>query len=227
MDQDEFRSIEEAILNYTGEPELYRLWQLPKETQDKIQDMLLQRCWLINQWFLEHIAPSDFKRLEEVSNQLLNLTQEMYRKAAQTYRTILQHPDVFPPDDMMIEGGLKCKCENEDDLIPDPDLHLGSDLSAKIISIIQQTEEAVGLEYFEDFLEYVDSNHRADMTDEELGFINVLDDGSSWAENWLNIRVCHAVHALCTHQHFSIPDILRMKRFYLKIELERRTTLDL
>ena len=46
-----------------------------------------------------------------------------------------------------------------------------------------------------------------------------LDDGSSWAEGCLDIPqfsgidVCYAVHDLCTHKNYSVPDLLRIRSF--------------
>ena len=225
MNQKELRSIEGTILKITGIPECHRLYNMPKDWQNCISDMLSQRCWMMNEWFLKRITNRDIKRFEEVNGQLLDLTQNLYNKAAQTYRTLLQHPDIFPPEDTTLEVGLKCKCDEESDLLPDPNHHYGTDFGEKIISIIQQTEEAVGLEYFEDVRVDVDINHRVEMDNEQLGFVNVLDDGSTWAEGWLtrpcfkNICICHAVHGICTHQHFSIPDLLRMKKFNMKTNI--------
>ena len=226
MNQKELRRIEETILKITDDPKYCRLWSMPREIQNRISDLLCERIRVINQWYLEHITEKDIKRFEEVNGQLLDLTQNLYKKATQTYRTLLQHTDIFPPEDTTLEVGLKCKCDEESDLLSDPNYHYGTDFSAKIISIIQQTEEAVGLEYFEDFRVDVDINHRVEMDNEQLGFVNVLDDGTTWAEGWLtrpcfkNICICHAVHALCTHQHFAIPDMLRMKRYSMIIKIE-------
>ena len=46
-----------------------------------------------------------------------------------------------------------------------------------------------------------------------------LDDGSSWAEGCLDIPqfsgidVCYAVHDLCTHKSYSVPDLLHIRSF--------------
>ena len=52
-----------------------------------------------------------------------------------------------------------------------------------------------------------------------------LDDGVSWAEGPLRIPqldhicVCHLVHALCTHQNYSIPDLLSMTTYGFDYQL--------
>ena len=49
-----------------------------------------------------------------------------------------------------------------------------------------------------------------------------LDDGSSWAEGCLDvpqfsgIGVCYAIHDLCTHKNYSVPDLLRIRSYSLQ-----------
>ena len=62
-------------------------------------------------------------------------------------------------------------------------------------------------------------------TDAELGCSNDMDDGSTWAEGPLrnpkleHIVVCHALHALCTHMNWSIPDVLRINDLSIEVKL--------
>ena len=55
---------------------------------------------------------------------------------------------------------------------------------------------------------------------------NMLDDGDSWDEcslhkpEFADICVCYAMHALHTHQDYSLPDILRMDDFVVKVHLQ-------
>ena len=64
------------------------------------------------------------------------------------------------------------------------------------------------------------------MTDKELGCTNELDDGTTWAEAWLRIPqlkhiiVCYALHALVTHQNYSIPDVLRINDYKIEVTLK-------
>lgn len=47
----------------------------------------------------------------------------------------------------------------------------------------------------------------------------MLDDGTTWADGFLwnpefeHICICHALHCLCCHAHYPIPDALRMTSF--------------
>ena len=52
-----------------------------------------------------------------------------------------------------------------------------------------------------------------------------MDDEDSWAEGALrhpklaHIKICYALHALCTHMNWSIPDILRINDFSIEVKL--------
>lgn len=62
-------------------------------------------------------------------------------------------------------------------------------------------------------------------TDKDLECSNDLDDGNSWAEGPLvhpklsQITICYALHALCTHMNWSIPDVLRINDFSIEVKL--------
>ena len=55
---------------------------------------------------------------------------------------------------------------------------------------------------------------------------NDMDDGTTWAEAWLrhpkldHLIVCHAVHDICTHKNYSIPDLLRMNTFEVSVDIK-------
>ena len=52
-----------------------------------------------------------------------------------------------------------------------------------------------------------------------------MDDRSTWAEEFLcnpkleHIIVCHALHVLCTHMSWSIPDVLRINDLSIEVKL--------
>ena len=64
------------------------------------------------------------------------------------------------------------------------------------------------------------------MSDNQLGCINDLEDGTTWAEGWLghpklkHICMCHAVHSLVCHHVFSIPDMLRINDFWVEASIK-------
>jgi hypothetical protein len=57
--------------------------------------------------------------------------------------------------------------------------------------------------------------------------IDTFVDGQSWAEGVIkkckrpaDVNVCHAVHDICEHKYYSIPDLLRMKTFEMCVGLK-------
>ena len=63
--------------------------------------------------------------------------------------------------------------------------------------------------------------------------VNNMDDGVSWAEGNLkhsklsNVIICHAVHEICVHKNYSIPDLLRMNSYEVLVELKIQSFHDL
>jgi len=63
------------------------------------------------------------------------------------------------------------------------------------------------------------------MTDEELDCYDWTDDGATWAEGCLcvkeleHIKMCYAVHRICTHHEYAIPDLLRMTDFWIEVKI--------
>lgn len=56
--------------------------------------------------------------------------------------------------------------------------------------------------------------------------VGVLDDGDTWADGALcnqafkNIAVCYMLHAVCSHFHYSLADVLRMDSFTIRVYAE-------
>ena len=86
--------------------------------------------------------------------------------------------------------------------------------------------DGFGLEEIESTLaKSIEPDDNPSMSDAELGFADDFDDGSTWAEGWLDhpafkhICICHAVHDICTHKSYSIPDLLRMNDFWCEVKI--------
>ena len=53
----------------------------------------------------------------------------------------------------------------------------------------------------------------------------VADDGTSWNLDYLDnpafdkFCICHLLHSLHSHEHYSLPDILRMDDFWTDVSL--------
>ena len=193
---------------------------------EKIQDLVNTRSLILNRMF--QAAPQEIKRFEAVNELLDSLTKKMYHRMANFYRTLIDSPkDKSFDDDYVVSGTLKYVYNDEDSILILPeDGYYGSDFAYMIELIYYLFEDYNGgvPEIEECSCNYSPQN-TSDMTDEQLQCVDVWDDGATWAEGHLrrpelkHIIVCHAVHDICTHKPYSIPDLLRLNDFWVEAHL--------
>ena len=179
---------------------------------EKIQDLIGTRSLILNRMF--QATSQEIKRFEAVNELLNSLTKKMYHRMANLYRTLINSPkDESFDDDYVVSGTLKYVYNDEDSiLILSEDGYYGSDF-AYMIELI----------YY--LLEDYNPKHTSDMTDEQLHCVDVWDDGITWAEGHLrrpelkHVVICHAIHDICTHKPYSIPDLLRLNDFWVEAHL--------
>lgn len=193
---------------------------------EKIQDLVSTRSLILNRMF--QATPQEIQRFESVNELLDSLTKKMYHRMANLYRTLIDSPkDESFDDDYVVSGTLKYVYNDEDSILILPeDGHYGSDFAYMIELIYYLLEDYNGgvPEIEECSCNYSPKN-TSDMTDEQLQCVDIWDDGVTWAEGHLrrleleNVVVCHAVHDICTHKPYSIPDLLRLNDFWVEAHL--------
>lgn len=194
---------------------------------EKIQDLIGIRSLILNRMF--QATSQEIKRFEAVNELLNNLTKKMYHRMANLYRTLIDSSkDEAFDDDYVVRGTLKYVYgEEEYSILKLPeDSFYGSDFAYMIELIYLLNEDFCGgiPEIEECSICYL-PQHTSDMTDEQLHCVDVWDDGVTWAEGHLrspeleHIVVCHAVHDICTHKPYSIPDLLRLNDFWVEAHL--------
>ena len=175
---------------------------------EKIQDLIGIRSLILNRMF--QATSQEIKRFEAVNELLNNLTKKMYHRMANLYRTLIDSPkDEAFDDDYVVRGTLKYVYGEEE------------------YSILKLPEDSFygGIPEIEECSICYLPQHTSDMTDEQLHCVDVWDDGVTWAEGHLrspeleHIVVCHAVHDICTHKPYSIPDLLRLNDFWVEAHL--------
>ena len=222
--------IETAILRITGK-DMDRLSVrfIPEKKRKRIGELIRKRKALLNRMFTA--TAEEVERMEQVNSLLLDLTQQMYRRSAELYRRVLDttHDKTFD-DDVMVEGSLKYGCNGPESVLHlTNDHYYGSDFT-RMLQIIDwlYSCDVDGFEIEE--IECtskgsIDAANDPSMSDAELGFADDFDDGTTWAEGWLDhpafkhICICHAVHDICTHKSYSIPDLLRMNDFWCEVKI--------
>jgi len=231
--RDLLKELEKEIKRKVGEEPLRFFLDNRRNTKalDDIEMLVGLRCFILNRMFTA--TPDEVKRFENVNTLLDKLTKQMYSRTASFYRSLLAScRDETFDDDYNVEGSLSCNLDylkdepNEDILYLDNDEYYGSDF-AYMMSLVWLMEDELHGDFGRN-IEECSIRHEAsnspDMTDKELDCYDTMDDGVSWAEGPLcmkeleHICMCHAVHSICTHHEYSIPDLLRMNNFWVEVK---------
>lgn len=226
--------VEASILKITGR-KFFTLDQLSEKKINRVHELITDRKWLLDQMFAG--TPEEVARMEAVNERLQELTSLMYRRSATLYRKVLSNSyDADFDDDVMVKGTLKYGYNEEESLLPmSNDAFYGSDFCRmmQVIDGLYGCNKVFELEEIESTLsKSFDPHDRPEMSDAELGFKDELEDGTTWAEGALwhpalnNICLCHAVHDICTHKNYSIPDLLRMNDFWCEVKVTHQHIVD-
>ncbi|WP_297928041.1 hypothetical protein [uncultured Coprobacter sp.] len=209
--------IERKIVEITEVDKDGFLKSLSRIEQESVRELLFERYKLLNALFAATLA--EIEHFRQVNDQLFDLTKKMYSQSAAFYRQVLTTYTPSFDDDVEVEGRLRFVFNGPESVLQlENDAYYGSDFRSMV---------AVLSYFYDSDIEYchnsLDLTKVSDMTDEELGFKDCLNDGTTWAEGCLchpamnHICICHAVHDLCTHKEYSIPDLLRMNDFWCEV----------
>ena len=215
-------SVEKEIKKLVGkEPMNFYPRHVDENTIQELEHLAEKRNYILNQMF--KASPQEVKRFEEINTLLYELTQKMYKRTARLYRSLLKdEKDSSFDDDYNIEGKLRYVYNDEESVLRlDDDEYYASDFNYMLefhsYLITPEAIESTSILY--------NPKHNPNITDEELECIDTLNDGQTWAEGCLQIPefksicICYAVHDICLHKHYSIPDLLRMNDFWVEAQL--------
>ena len=218
------RETEFKLLTIAGDPLEYE-FNLKRGGEDvkwEARELAGDRAYILNRMFALHCSDAEVARMEQLNEYLLDMTNRMYARTAEMFRYMMQMPR-NPQDDIIeIEGKLTFWSDTDEAVLKlEDDDFYGSDFR-RMIPIADLSEYDMPVE---SCFAYCDSNAEGKY-DKELGLVNELDDGDTWAEGWLrnpkidHIVMCHAIHDLATHRAFSIPDVLRLNDFQIVIDTQ-------
>ena len=220
--------IEKDILGIAGDVLDYSLIVRKRLTpfQFELLDALLDlRCWALNSMFEVHCSDEEVRRFTAINDKLYTMTESMYERARMVNDLIKTMPLHEKDDDVEVEAKLKFWEDGAPSVleIEDDDFY-GSDFTRMILlrSIIDSDYRSYDeIERVAIYPKLVNGKLIPDDTEIK----NDMDDGTTWAEAWLrhpkldHLIVCHAVHDICTHKNYSIPDLLRMNTFEVSIDI--------
>ena len=180
-------------------------WMMKKELEEQVKELLSDRHFIMNKMFRLHVTEQEVTRFRDVNDHLSELTRKMFSEHVKLLDSLKDNPilSVASWDDVVVESKLDVD-EDAEVLHYDDDNDYGSYFS-QMIDAIAWTED----------LEI----RSLCTTLGEKPEPGRLDDGCSWAEGCLDvpqfkdIGVCFAVHDLCTHKNYSVPDLLRIRSF--------------
>ena len=198
---------------------------------EKIKELLNVRQTLLNELFFA--TSEEIIRLEQVNSLLDELTKKMFHRTASLYRTLLSsYRDKEFDDDYEVIGSLKCNVdyglegECYDTVLKlDNDEFYGSDFTRMIVLLSLIDTDYRSYDEIERVAIYP-KLAEGKLISDETEIKNDMDDGTTWAEAWLrhpkldHLVICHAVHDICTHKNYSIPDLLRMNTFEVSVDIK-------
>lgn len=187
-------------------------WMMKKDLEEQVKDLLSDRYVILNKMFRMHITEQEVARFKEVNDRLTALTRQMFasHRALTKTRYVNSLEEKDPSCFVEVESVLDVD-EGGEVLEFADDADYGSNF-AKIIDAIAWTED----------LEIRScTNHPGETIEPDY-----LDDGTSWSESSLvipqfeDIIVCYAIHDLCVHKNYSIPDLLRIPSYTIRQNID-------
>ena len=220
--------IEADMLDITGDVLDYsnrRIRDLTPYQFDLLDCLLLLRCWALNNLFDEHCTDEEVRRFAAINDKLYEMTERMYERARMVNELIKTMPLHEKDDDVDVEAKLKFWEDGASSVLEiEDDAYYGSDFTRMIVLL------AIVDRDYKCYDEIGQVNLSPRLVDGKVvsddDIINDLDDGTTWAEAWLrhpkldHLIVCHAVHDICTHKNYSIPDLLRMNTFEVSVDIK-------
>ena len=183
----------------------YDGWAMKKELEEQVKELLSDRHFILGKMFRLHVTEQEVVCFRDVNDHLQELTRKMFCEHEKLLNSLKDNPilSVTCWEDVVVGSKLDVD-EDAEVLHYDDDYDYGSNFS-KMIDAIAWTEDLEILSCFTTLGEKPEPDH--------------LDDSTTWAEGCLDvpqfggIDVCYAVHDLCTHKNYSVPDLLRIRSY--------------
>ena len=228
--REQVQKIEEKILAITGRNVEFNIeWTRSQRKCEQVEKLIWKRKYLLDEMFVA--TTEEVKRMEQLNNRLLDLTHKMLSRTEALYRNLMTATyDPEFDDDVEVEGSLRFSLNGQSSVLPMVnDDYYGSNFY-EILCVIDwlYTCNHLGTEEIE-CINISLADYSTEMSSEELGFNDDLNNGSSWympslpsADKLNHLCICHAIHTLSYHKPYSIPDILRMNDFCVEVKVKHQ-----
>ena len=153
--------------------------------------------------------------MQQVNAQLLEATDTMHQQVLDTHEKAKR---VFLGKDFKVEGTLQFSAKSDDAVLPMVnDDYYGSNF-AKILRVVGTLyEQGLLRPYYIDCIDESDLNGDTGQPATSMNY----EDWQSAAEKFKDL-ICFALHSLHAYHAYSLPDILRMRKFGLMINIRHR-----
>ena len=223
------KDIEKDILEIAGDVLDYSLIVRKRLTpfQFELLDALLDlRGWALNSLFEVHCSDEEVRRFTAINDKLYTMTESMYERARMVNELIKTMPLHEKDDDVEGEAKLRFWDDGAPSVLEiEDDVFYGSDFTRMIVLLSLIDSDYKSYDEIERVAIYP-KLAEGKLISDDTEIKNDMDDGTTWAEAWLRHRkldhliVCHAVHDICTHKNYSIPDLLRMNTFEVSVDIK-------
>lgn len=199
--------IETGIIAITGDdPEDSNGWQRFRSKRERVSALLLRRCVILNDMFVD--TEDNMCRFLQMNDLLLSMTMHLHERV-KLIASILSGCAFDREKPIEVEGWIRTLVNGSDSVSRlEDDERYGSRFGLMIKALHELEQHVGGMDY----IAYVRPEG------------GLLDDGPSWDEypfrdrkEFRDIVICHAIHDLCNHKYYSIPDLLHLKEFRTEI----------
>ena len=167
-------------------------------------------------------AVREVECIEQVNELLCKVTQKMCDCVITTRNKVKSKLSTGEPGESIeVEGNIRFVANEEDAVRALPeDEYYGSNF-AKVLLVIHSLHEQGYVRP-----DYIDSVSSKDLNDDtlsqRLAEMSAYEDWQPAAEAFKGLDICFALHSLSAYHPYSIPDILRMRKFGLMINIRHK-----
>ena len=216
ISKEKLKEIEAEIKKYTGDRLGFIYFKdMTPEKWETFEELLRKRRWILNKLF--DFTTENIEKIKKIDDRLRTLTLKLHErvKAMKKKATLIMDDPDFD-DDFEIRGTLRFSWNDEDSVKKfDDDEYYGSDFNLMI--------NAIHDFYYEQGKYYT---YILDITPDSYNMDDELEDWSEGAFSHPELKICYACHCICSHQLYSISDLIRMNDFWTEIKFIEQSITD-